>query len=58
MNVRNPEAAVYEMSTLQVAKPSSHKLGSTKPVWSADSWFQNLQEGQLTAAALVSIKAL
>jgi len=27
---------------VSVAKATEHRLGSSKPVWSADSWFQNL----------------
>ena len=30
---------------VNVARAMSHKLGSTKPVWSADEWFKNLNEG-------------
>jgi len=30
---------------VSVAKPESQD--SAKPVWSADSWFQNLQQGDL-----------
>ena len=29
---------------VNIAKAMTHKLGSSKPVWSADSWFQNLSE--------------
>ena len=36
---------------VNIAKPRGHKLGSNKPVWSADSWFQNLQEKGTTPAA-------
>ena len=29
---------------VNVAKAMTHKLGASKPVWSADDWFQNLTE--------------
>ncbi|KAJ8604219.1 hypothetical protein CTAYLR_009789 [Chrysophaeum taylorii] len=31
---------------VNVAKPSEHRLGSSKPVWSADEWFRRLQPGE------------
>ena len=36
---------------VNVAKALTHKLGSSKPVWSADSWFQNLSEDGTAPAA-------
>ena len=38
---------------VNVAKGMTHKLGASKPVWSADDWFQKLNEDGTAPAAPV-----
>jgi len=44
---------------VNIAKPLKHKLGSSKPVWSHDDWFQNsLKEDQELADAQEDLDSL